>query len=285
MTLYILNYNNYYNRIVKKYNTTQEYLDNVEVIYTLTDTNFNPNDNVNTTHDFGWSLATDSYDGSGNYMLAVDDNNDIVSRWFILDSVRDRGGQWTLSLHRDVIADHYDVVMNSPCFVEKGNVGFENPLVFNKENMSLNQIKTSETLLKDSTGCPWIVGYIPRNLEQKDNGEDGYTPLITPDYKLKINTTDWEYYKYLSKDFRYYPDKGYVQFVFTNGSVRSAQRFVNIDISGEQYSTSYRAGGLFLNGAAWDNAAIPNPQTTYDFFKFKVPEYVNGIFVAGGKWK
>lgn len=166
MTLYILNYNNYYNRIVKKYNTTQEYLDNVEVIYTLNDTNFNPSDNVNTTHDFGWSLATDNYEGNGDYLIVVDDNNYIVSRWFILDSVRDRGGQWTLSLRRDVIADHYEAVIEAPCFIEKGILSVEDNFIFNKENMTFNKIKTAEYPLIDATQSPWLVGYINRSLDK-----------------------------------------------------------------------------------------------------------------------
>ena len=279
MTLYVLNYNNYYNRILKKFDTINEYAD--YVIYTLETANFNPNDGVNTTHVIGASVP---YDGSGDYLIVMNNDFKIVSRWFIIDGARIRGGQYQLNLRRDLLADFKDSIMNADCFVEKGNVGFQNPLVFNKENMSLNQIKTSETLLKDATGCPWIVGYIPRNLTEKSNG-DGYTPLITPDYKLDINATDWEYYQYLSQDFRYYPDNGYVQFVFTNGNLRTTQRFVNIDITGEQYSTSYNYFGLFLNGAAWQDAAIPNPQNTYEFFKFKVPSYVNGAFVSGGKWQ
>lgn len=277
MTLYILQYNNYYNRILKKEETLEAYQE--YVYYMLDKVNFVPNDGVNAMH----TIGVGDYDGKGDYLLVCSEQG-IDSRWFIIDAVRKRGGQYDLTLRRDLLADFKDEIMSADCFVEKGNVGFENPLVFNKENMSLNQIKTSEALLKDSTGCPWIVGYIPRNLTEKSNG-DGYTPLITPDYKLDMNATDWEYYQYLSQDFRYYPDSGYVQFVFTNGSLRSSQRFVNIDITGEQYSTSYNYFGVFLNGAAWQDAAIPNPQNTYDFFKFKVPSYVNGAFVTGGKWQ
>lgn len=192
MTLYVLNYNNYYNRIVKKYNTVQEYLDNVEVIYTLEDTNFNPNDNVNTTHTFGWSLSTDNYEGDGNYLLIVDKEENIVSRWFILDSVRDTGGQWTCSLHRDVIADNYETVINAPCFIEKGLLNAGSNFIFNNENMSYNQIKTAEYPLMDSTQTPWIVGYTARN-----------TADTTINYEISgnfdyssISLEDFEGYKY-----------------------------------------------------------------------------------------
>lgn len=33
-------------------------------------------------------------------------------------------------------------------------------MIYNSEDMTFNQIKTSETLLKDKTNCPWIVGYL-----------------------------------------------------------------------------------------------------------------------------
>lgn len=176
MTLYVLNYNNYYNRIVKKYSTVQEYLDNVEVIYTLEDTNFNPNDNVNTTHTFGWSLATDNYEGNGNYLLVVDEEENIVSRWFILDSVRDTGGQWTCSLHRDVIADHYEAVVNAPCFIEKAHLSLSDTMIYNSENMTYNQVKTNEYELKDSSNTAWIVGYINRSLTTNKSVEYIYQP-------------------------------------------------------------------------------------------------------------
>ena len=50
MTLYILNYNNYYNRILKKEDTLSAYLgaNNENLVYDLSGVNFNPNDSVNT---------------------------------------------------------------------------------------------------------------------------------------------------------------------------------------------------------------------------------------------
>ena len=48
-------------------------------------------------------------------------------------------------------------------FIEKATLDPDNPLIFNSENMSYNQIKQSEILLKDGTDCAWIVGYMARN--------------------------------------------------------------------------------------------------------------------------
>lgn len=50
MTLYVLRYNNYYNRIVKKEDSLSAYLgtNNENLIYDLPGVNFNPNDGVMT---------------------------------------------------------------------------------------------------------------------------------------------------------------------------------------------------------------------------------------------
>lgn len=201
MTLYVLNYNNYYNRIVKKYNTVREYLDNVEVIYTLKDTNFNPNDNVNTTHTFGWSLSTDNYEGDGNYLLVVDEEENIVSRWFLLDSARDTGGQWTCSLRRDVIADHYEAVINAPCFIEKGSLSINDPMIFNSENMTYNQIKTNEILLQDRSKCPWIIGYYAKNAEDLRGTVKTNELVDVPAINIDTPINNWIYSQYQESPF------------------------------------------------------------------------------------
>lgn len=104
-TLYILSgFNNYYNRMVKLPGDTTE--DYPEPIYTLDATNFVPNDGVNAEHVVG----TYDYDGTGDYLLVVDAPNKVVQRWFIIDSVRNRQGQYTLTLRRDLIADYYNII-------------------------------------------------------------------------------------------------------------------------------------------------------------------------------
>lgn len=153
MTLYILKYNGYYNRLVKYESDMEDY--EPYITYTLQSTNFNPADGVNTTHVFG----AGEYDGTGDYLIAYD-NNEIVSRWFIIDAVRTRAGQYQLALHRDLVVDYYNVIKESPMFIEKATLGDGDSLIFNTENMTFNQIKKSETLLKDETNSAWIVGYM-----------------------------------------------------------------------------------------------------------------------------
>ena len=151
MNIYLLNYNNYYNRICKKEDTLTDYLE-YQVGDTIQGVNFNPNDGVNT------ELIVNT-NQRANYLLAVEDNI-INSRWFIIESTRLRNGQHKLMLRRDLIADNYNDIVNAPCFIEKATLNDSDPAIFNSENMTFNQIKTSETELKDETGSAWIVGYI-----------------------------------------------------------------------------------------------------------------------------
>ena len=102
-----------------------------------------------------------------DYLVVYDSTNStILSRWFITENVRTREGQWEFSLKRDTIADNYDAVMGSTCFIEKGYVDEDDSAIFNKEDMTFNEIKDGEFLLKDETQCPWIVGYVAKDRSQ-----------------------------------------------------------------------------------------------------------------------
>ena len=168
MTLYILDYNNYYNRMVKKEDSLEAY--QPYIIYELLNTNFNPNDFIDTQHVIG----NGDYDGKGDYLLEVNDSGDLVGRWFIIESVRTRAGQWQLTLRRDVIVDYYNVIVQSPVFIEKGYLSAADNGIFNSEDMAFDQILQSQTTLRDKTDCPWIVGYLARDLDSKKL-EDGTT--------------------------------------------------------------------------------------------------------------
>ena len=194
MNLYFLLYNNYYNRIIKKENTLEDYLQ-----YLVGDVdqniNFIPNDDLTTE-----IISNRPSKDIGNYVLAVD-NNEIVSRWFIISSVRQLNGQYRIALKRDVVADNYNLIINAPCFVEKATLNNDDPMIFNSENMSFNQIKTDETPLKDGTGIPWIVGYYAKTTGTNDE----YTQLsgtvgeiANPDLISEAQTIEDDY---LYKDY------------------------------------------------------------------------------------
>ena len=72
-----------------------------------------------------------------NYLIAYD-NNEIVSRWFIIDAVRTRAGQYQLTLHRDLVVDYLNVIKESPMFIEKATLGASNGLLKFLEEMNDN---------------------------------------------------------------------------------------------------------------------------------------------------
>ena len=189
-TLYVLNYNNYYNRLILKEETIEDY--QPYVIYELPITNFNPNDFIDTKH----LLGAGDYDGTGDYVVITDENSNIVSRWFIIEAVRTRGGQYDLTLHRDVIADYFNIIITSPCFIEKATLSSDNPLIFNQEQFIANQIKQSETLLKDRSNCAWLVGYLTT-----DSSIDDITVVNTTDTNFDTigELVNWEWYPYSNK--------------------------------------------------------------------------------------
>ena len=160
MTLYLFNYKNYYNRFAKSQKYISDYLDDetATLLDIIDDYDFNPNDGI-------WSsVILNTEYSNGDYLIVVDEYRDIVSRWYLLESTRKRAEQYHCKLLRDVIADYKDIIINSPCFIEKATVKYGNPLLFNNEAMTFNQIKSNEILLRDKTCCPWIVGYINKDV-------------------------------------------------------------------------------------------------------------------------
>lgn len=187
MNLLVLKgFNNYFNRKIKKYANLVDYIGNSTLSYTFSNINFDPNDGVATSQIIGSENQVDTggsnpeplkweFEGTPDYIVCyetetVDDTTvvHIRSRWFVLECVRVRNGQYKLALKRDVIADHLEQILTNPCFVEKGYVAPNDPLIFNDEGVSLNQIKNykgnnPEVMLKDATGIPWIVMYLAKN--------------------------------------------------------------------------------------------------------------------------
>ena len=199
MNLYFLNYNNYYNRIAKKENTLESYLQYLVGEPVQNVINWNPGDGVDTQQILNsWNYPTP------DYMLAVTEYGEIDSRWFVIDADYQRNSQYRLRLRRDVIVDNYEAVLNSTAFIEKGYLPNNNPLIFNNENMGFNQIKQSETLLSNNLKTPWIVLYLSR-YHTDDQGKYVYNQFTgefideadrnTADYELN-SLEDYKYYAY-----------------------------------------------------------------------------------------
>lgn len=196
-------YNNYYNRLLKietdytKYEAVRTGTKNVE------NYNFNPNDGITAEAVIN---QADEEITKANYLVVLKETTEnnittktIDSRWYVLECKRNRLGQYTLSLYRDTLGDYFNDIIDAPMFIEKsGRLNINDPAIYNNEDMSFNQIKTSETLLKDETGCAWVVGYIPRDFKTDNE--------ITIDYPLSgsaditVNKlSDWEYYNEINK--------------------------------------------------------------------------------------
>ena len=190
--LYLLSYNNYFNRIIKKpYATISEYLDNFsyEAFFGL---NFNPNDGLNTTHIFNSYFS----EFAPNYLLVENEETLSFTRWFVVNTVRERGGQYRITLKRDILSDFYNETMQGVSFITKGFVSAENALIFNSENTQVNQIKKAEIPLRDSTRASWIVGYLAPNLaaEGDVNVSVSYEQETIPDIE------DFEYSEYIGRE-------------------------------------------------------------------------------------
>ena len=172
--LLLRGFNNYFNRIVKKYSTVDDYKANSSSFLELSNINFNTNDGVNTDLIIGGPTQLENNEplawddiGSPDYLLCIDPADSTIKyRWFILECVRTRNGQYRISLKRDAIADNLEDILNSTCFIEKGYVNKEDSAIYNKEDMTFNQIKDNEYLLMDETQTPWIVGYVAKDRSQ-----------------------------------------------------------------------------------------------------------------------
>ena len=195
-TLYYLRFNNYFNRqLIMKYGTT--WYRQLQIGFTPNVQLFNYGDGVNTTQIVNTVQWNDVDDKAPDYCVVEDDTTLEYSRWFVIEWKYIRAGQYQATLRRDVLADNYDTIMSSPMLISKGYVTPSDSAIFNFEGQAYNKIKTSETLLYDETGCPWLVGYIPRDAF-KDQAKEVTTSLISPFYNLNYATLEAFY-----QDFPY----------------------------------------------------------------------------------
>ena len=193
--VYFLKYNNYANRIFKRESSVTSYLNNSygnDYIRLITDcTMWNPNDGITTSittpNNTDFSIEPD-------YLIAADEYYNIDSRWFITETVRDRKGQYTCYLKRDVFADAWDEFKKSICNIDRAILSKYSPLVFNPEPISVNQIIKKETLLKDKTGCPWIVFYgedVPSSVTVQPNPDTYAFSVADHEQWLEDNTFNY----------------------------------------------------------------------------------------------
>ena len=157
-------FNNYFNRKIIMFSSLEDYTNQANDFFIPSDTNdvplpfdFNPNDNVMT------EIIANDVPFTPDYFLLLDEEQNIVSRWFVLEEKRNRQGQWIYILRRDVVSDNIDTLYNAPIFVQKGMLPETDSFIVNDEGLSLNQIKIEEQLIKDESDTAWIIAYIAKN--------------------------------------------------------------------------------------------------------------------------
>lgn len=173
--IFVIAWNSYPSRRVRRLETLTEYQDQAEDSYTLAeDFNFNEGDGISTEAVFNDNPeTTDQF--TGNYILVIAQDGSIASRWFVMSCDRTTlwdSNQCRMRLRRDVVADGLTNLLSARAFIEKGVISDRgNPLIYNKEDGAFNRIKKSESMLKDETGISWIVGYIPQDAFSDEEAE------------------------------------------------------------------------------------------------------------------
>lgn len=245
--LYFLKWNSYYNRTYKPLLSVNE----AEIVGIIENcSNWNPNDGV----DAEQVTAYNTFVKIPDYMAVVEDGK-ITSRWYVIECVRTRNGQFKVSLHRDLIADYYESIKDSPMFVEKGFLSASSPLIFNKENMTFNQIKKGEYLLNEGINCAWIVGYLARPQTGQEKDISGSVSFGTPQYDYEIisngSITSWEYYKYSNlaeEDNRAHLYQGHSEdrFGICTKGIASKGEITYFDLEGDVTTDSHYANNSGL---------------------------------------
>lgn len=203
MNLLFLTYNNYYNRIIKREESVADYKTAAANNTEFYDIQFNPNDGVMTEQIVNWTGQW-----TPDYLICyVDTTNVISSRWFVIEWVRTRGGQYKATLYRDTIADNLSYLKASPMYIEKAKVPTADDVaIYNKEILETNQIKTREFKLKDKSKSAWLVGYFAKNINW-GSGEGELNPNISiPEVSFQdaivTNTlSGWSWSQYITNDY------------------------------------------------------------------------------------
>lgn len=265
MTIALLSFNNYYNRLVKRLETYSDYTNSYPsvVFYGV---NFNPNNNVTTSLVIDWDKSINSFDP--DYLLAQDENTGSFTRWFIIDMVRNRLGQYQITLKRDLLSDFYAQINSSVCFIDKGLIGSENALIFNSEGISVNQIKKKEYLLKDKTKCGWIIGYVAPNLAAEEDKQISvtYPQPSVPD----IDTFGLD--EYLNKELKAYLDTETSYF-----GVKQFQDRISYPVKRFLNNTGTKSGPLtdvFLNWPSGTLLAISNANLNLADVSLSIPSSI-----------
>lgn len=239
-TIYLLQYNNYFNRTVKgPYGRVDDYTYNGgTIVGQITNMSlWNPNDGVDTTITSNLGLtAIPDY-------CVVCDGVDVLQRWFVTEAKRLQGQQYRLTLHRDVLAEENAKIMaNEESYIERGWCDVADPAIYNSEPMTFNQIKQSQTLMYDKTISPWIVGYIQAPQEDtsiKYETASGLYQVTIPTSIKYARGCPYAIFYMPYETFTWYADS-----TLTNGVSQPAG--VSLGLAGE-ISRKFSGAGILLD--------------------------------------
>lgn len=198
-TIYLLQYNNYFNRTVKgeTFENPADYLSAGTLCARVDNvTLWNPNDGVDTTFTTNVGITA-----IPDYAIVCEGIN-VLQRWFVIEAKRLQGQQYRLTLHRDLIVDNYDEILNNTdTYVERGWCDVSNPAIYNQEPLTFNQIKNKQRSMFDKTLCPWIVMYFTPN-KTIDGKESAFPDGVALNFTDEFDSTKkfTVQYKYRAAD-------------------------------------------------------------------------------------
>lgn len=181
-TLYFIEYNNYINRRVEIESSLAAYTLNPS--YVAADVNFNIADGIMTTQTVN-SPDTAIY----NYMVEAQGGK-LKSRWFVIEKLKTRLGQYRVTLKRDVLADYDTNIRSAIMYFRRGRVSRDNPLLFNPEGFNFNQIKVKEQTIEDHTHTPWMAIYLASNFFGDTPTDKSITVIPQKAYSVSYATLE-----------------------------------------------------------------------------------------------
>lgn len=256
VNIYLLeNFNNYYNREIKKPNSLNDYLEASNLYYVAQNQQFKLADGVNTTYILNLPETSDDC-SFVDYLLAVNQSGEIETRWFVLEQHKTREKQYQLVLRRDLIADFLEPFKNAAIYLEKGYItNPSNPLIYNQENFTANQIKQDEIEIKDPIGLKWIVGYVNKNSLGYVADKDGNTTQTTREYTSYVN-------KAYTPDITVNGLSNWQYYGFVNGAKKYAT-YVNGNFDYYNYNMDSSQGCFTVNIAEHNATETHIPNTSY----------------------
>lgn len=178
--IYLLKHRNYYERKVKRYDTIAQYTNKLAVYQNI---NFPIGNGI----DVNLTVNYDLNNGQPDYALVEDSDTGNFTRWYVLTSTVVRNGQCLLTLHRDVVADNLDEILNATSYIEKAQAPISSPLIYANENITCNKIAKSQVVAANSNSVNYYYIYLSKT-DNNNANQSTTTRQTTVDSKTTTET-------------------------------------------------------------------------------------------------